>query len=406
MPWLYQKYVGHDNNRDSYMLTQAESQVVNRLLYREWLPQVMYNQHQGTWPPRIFVPPFPDPVNPNIDPQVMRGVDLVGGAMQDRFEREGKDGVISRYQFSVWYNGSVRTTSYFHNIVGILTETGHASATPYAYNASDFPRHLPNGVSSLAPERDLSAPMEGRHAAPARRDGLHAHRVARGAGGRGEVSRAVPLRHVPGGARQVERAGRKRRWRTSFRPRSTIAGPPRPPRDAQEGGVEVHRAIAPLTADDVEYPAGYARRAALAAVPPVREGPVRGAALSRPAHAPGRPADSALRHGGMDARVPDGCGGDGSVAVSGYLRPHASRQAADRRRPARGRSRDRVGRRHRPERQPVLCRGEPAARGGAPRAAGKGAARRWRRGAASWRVGRVAGCVEHETAASRFRSDR
>ena len=59
MPWLYQKYVGHDNNRDSYMLTQAESQVVNRLLYREWLPQVMYNQHQGTWPPRIFVPPSP-----------------------------------------------------------------------------------------------------------------------------------------------------------------------------------------------------------------------------------------------------------------------------------------------------------------------------------------------------------
>jgi hypothetical protein len=76
VPWLYQKYVGHDNNRDSYMQTQAETEVVNRLLYREWLPQIMYNQHQGTWPPRIFVPPFPDPVNPNIDPQVMRGVDL------------------------------------------------------------------------------------------------------------------------------------------------------------------------------------------------------------------------------------------------------------------------------------------------------------------------------------------
>ena len=99
----------------------------------------MYNQHQGTWPPRIFVPPFPDPVNPNIDPQIMRGVDLVGGAMQDRFEREGKDGVISRYEFSIWYNGSVRTTSYFHNIIGILTETGHASATPFTYDAAGFP---------------------------------------------------------------------------------------------------------------------------------------------------------------------------------------------------------------------------------------------------------------------------
>ena len=77
----------------------------------EWLPQVLYNQHQGTWPPRIFVPPFPDPFNPNIDPLIMRGVDLVGGAMQHRFEREGKDGVISRYEFSTWYNGSIRTTA-------------------------------------------------------------------------------------------------------------------------------------------------------------------------------------------------------------------------------------------------------------------------------------------------------
>jgi len=126
MPWLYQKYVGHDNNRDFYMQTQAESRVVSRLLYSEWLPQVLYNQHQGTWPPRIFVPPFPDPFNPNIDPLIMRSIDLVGGAMLHRFEREGKDGVISRHEFSTWYNGSIRTTAYFHNIVGILTETGHA----------------------------------------------------------------------------------------------------------------------------------------------------------------------------------------------------------------------------------------------------------------------------------------
>jgi hypothetical protein len=90
MPWLYQKYVGHDNNRDFYMQTQAESRVVSRLLYSEWLPQVLYNQHQGTWPPRIFVPPFPDPFNPNIDPLIMRSIDLVGGAMLHRFEREGK----------------------------------------------------------------------------------------------------------------------------------------------------------------------------------------------------------------------------------------------------------------------------------------------------------------------------
>src|SRR5678815_2867088 len=71
MPWLYQKYIGHDNNRDFYMQTQAETRVLSRLLYEEWLPEILYNQHQGTWPPRIFVPPFPDPFNPNIDPQAV-----------------------------------------------------------------------------------------------------------------------------------------------------------------------------------------------------------------------------------------------------------------------------------------------------------------------------------------------
>jgi hypothetical protein len=161
MPWLYQKYVGHDNNRDSYMQTQTETEVVSRLLFHEWLPQVMYNQHQGTWPPRIFVPPFPDPVNPNIDPQIVRGVDLVGGAMLDRFAREGKDGVISRYQFSFWYNGSVRTTTYFHNMIGILTETGHDSATPYTYRASDFPATLSNGDSTSQPSVTYPTPWKG-----------------------------------------------------------------------------------------------------------------------------------------------------------------------------------------------------------------------------------------------------
>ena len=161
MPWLYQKYIGHDNNRDFYMQTQAESQVVSRLLYEEWLPQILYNQHQGTWPPRIFVPPFPDPFNPNIDPLVMRGIDLVGGAMLRRFEAEGKDGVISRHEFSTWYNGSVRTTAYFHNIIGILTETGHASATPYTYDPADFPRALDDGISMTEPSTSYPNPWKG-----------------------------------------------------------------------------------------------------------------------------------------------------------------------------------------------------------------------------------------------------
>ena len=86
----------------------------------------------------MFVPPFPDPFNPNIDSQVIRGIDLVGGAMLERFERERKPGVVSRYQFSTWYNGSIRTAAYFHNMIGILTETWHPRRrhSPTIRNAS------------------------------------------------------------------------------------------------------------------------------------------------------------------------------------------------------------------------------------------------------------------------------
>jgi hypothetical protein len=161
LPRLYHEYVGHDNNRDFFMQTQRETQVLNRLLYFDWLPQVMYNHHQGLWPTRMFVPPFPEPVNPHIDPQVMRGVDDIGEAIQRRLAAENKDGVISRYAFSAWYNGSIRTTGYFHNIIGILTETGHASATPHRYDASTFPRELARGVPALAPSPTYPNPWTG-----------------------------------------------------------------------------------------------------------------------------------------------------------------------------------------------------------------------------------------------------
>ena len=85
--------------------------------------------------------------------------------MLRRFEREGKDGVISRHEFSTWYNGSIRTTAYFHNIIGILTETGHASADAVHVDPADFPRELDDGISTLVAVDELPEPVEGRHAA-------------------------------------------------------------------------------------------------------------------------------------------------------------------------------------------------------------------------------------------------
>src|SRR5436190_7836391 len=45
MPWLYHPYVGHDDNRDWYMLTQKESQIMTRAVYKEWFPQVWLDEH-------------------------------------------------------------------------------------------------------------------------------------------------------------------------------------------------------------------------------------------------------------------------------------------------------------------------------------------------------------------------
>jgi hypothetical protein len=134
LPRLYQKYAGHDNNRDFYLSSQAETRNMNRILYREWLPQIVYNHHQtapaGTV---MFAPPFRDPFNYVFDPLIPAGIDLVGGAMQARFAAEGKPGVTSRggSTYSTWWNGGLRTTAYFHNQIGLLTET-MGSPTPTA----------------------------------------------------------------------------------------------------------------------------------------------------------------------------------------------------------------------------------------------------------------------------------
>src|SRR5688572_15630288 len=124
-PRLYEKYAGHDNNRDFYMSNTKESQNLNRLMYWEWLPQIMYNHHQtGPAGTVIFSPPFRDPFNYNFDPMIVTGLDMVGAAMHYRFLQRSKPGFTMRSgaSYSTWWNGGLRTTAYFQNIIGLLTE--------------------------------------------------------------------------------------------------------------------------------------------------------------------------------------------------------------------------------------------------------------------------------------------
>ncbi len=97
IPRLYNKYAGHDDNRDFYMTALSESEAINRVLYRDWFPQIVYNHHQtGPAGAVMFSPPFRDPFNFYYDPLVMTELDEVGAAMHSRFALEGKPGVTSR----------------------------------------------------------------------------------------------------------------------------------------------------------------------------------------------------------------------------------------------------------------------------------------------------------------------
>ncbi|MFK7845429.1 MAG: M14 family zinc carboxypeptidase [Rhodothermales bacterium] len=147
--WLYHHYVGHDNNRDWFMNNMPESEAVSQVLYNEWYPQIIHNHHQTSpaWA-RIFLPPFSDPVNPNIHPGVTTGVNLVGTAMANRFAMKRMPGVISDFQYSMWWNGGMRTAPYFHNMIGILTETAHATPTPRTYDPKSKPATLGSRRSS------------------------------------------------------------------------------------------------------------------------------------------------------------------------------------------------------------------------------------------------------------------
>ncbi len=141
IPWLYHKYVGHDNNRDSYMLNMVETQNLNKIINQTWFPQIVYNHHQtAPFPARIWIPPNAEPTNPNIHPLLVRWQNLIGSAMGMAFDEEGKEGAISRIVFDTWYPGYVTQVNDAHNVISILTETAlYRYATPHFYTVRDFP---------------------------------------------------------------------------------------------------------------------------------------------------------------------------------------------------------------------------------------------------------------------------
>ncbi len=127
LPWLYHHYVGHDNNRDWYMLTQLETRALSRAVYHDWNPQVFVDEHQmGSDGPRMFIPPFADPLDPDVHPLIWREANLIGSNMAFRLEQAGKSGLIYGYSFDAYWLGGTRNTGWWKNITGMLLEVASA----------------------------------------------------------------------------------------------------------------------------------------------------------------------------------------------------------------------------------------------------------------------------------------
>ena len=129
-PELYHHYVGHDNNRDWYMFTQPETRLTVAKLHNVWHPQIVYDVHQqGEYASRIFMPPWLDPIEPNVDAILAQEMNMVGTAMAADLTAAGKKGVAIHAAYDFWT--PARHYQAFHGGLRILTESASARlATP------------------------------------------------------------------------------------------------------------------------------------------------------------------------------------------------------------------------------------------------------------------------------------
>jgi hypothetical protein len=261
IPWLYHHYTGHDNNRDFFMITQPETRAISRVLYERWFPNVVWDAHQmGNRGARYFIPPFADPLNPNLDPLLVRLTNLVGVQMAADMTAAGLTGISHAQTFDLWWHGGGRTVPARHNMVGILSEAASAGgltpgaggsdvATPILQRPEDLAQPQ---VGSMFPE-----PWEGGWWRPL---DIVEYNLAAARSLLGLASRQrerLQRMYVQMAERQVEQG--------------SVGGPfafvvpedQSDPHAAAEllrvlrrGGVEVHQARAPFTAGGLPYPAG------------------------------------------------------------------------------------------------------------------------------------------------------
>ena len=258
LPWLYQKYSGHDNNRDGFALNLPESQHLAKLMYRDWMPQAYVDHHQmGSGNARLYIPPYAEPIRPDGDPLVWREIAWWGAHMGNRLEAGGKTGVIGNAIYSGWGHMGFHWITPFHNIAGMLTESASARlATPMYIHPDQLrggPRNLPEyEVADQHAERlarRLVACPRHRRAAEDCRVG---DRRSRRAQPRGRAVEHVSQGHAPDRAR---REGRGQGLRDSDAA-ARFADREEARQLLLNSGVEVHQTTASMTIDGRVYGPG------------------------------------------------------------------------------------------------------------------------------------------------------
>jgi len=129
-PELYHKYVGHDNNRDWYAFTQVETQLTVEKIHNVWHPQIVHDIHQqGAYGSRLFLPPYMQPVEPNVPKQIVEGFTELGNYIAADLRKKGFQGITTNSTYDAWT--PARAYSHYHGGVRILSETASAKlATP------------------------------------------------------------------------------------------------------------------------------------------------------------------------------------------------------------------------------------------------------------------------------------
>jgi hypothetical protein len=159
-PVLYHPYTGHDNNRDWYMFTQPETLLTVRHLYHRWHPQIVHDVHQmGPRGARLFVPPYADPWEPNVDGALVAAAGALGSHVASRLTTAGHAGVVTGAIFDAWTPG--RAYPHTHGGVRLLSETASARlATPVEVKPEERERRG-SGYDPRTASANFPAPWPG-----------------------------------------------------------------------------------------------------------------------------------------------------------------------------------------------------------------------------------------------------